>query len=114
MPATNYKGEPVYSDVKWYCERCSGEPDIFYGIFFDMCREFNVQWSKATPYEKLFIEAITRFKYAQNHAERMGLPTDDIKLEFNLDNVTPGSSVLPRNFLCLYCKHIENMVLYII
>lgn len=52
-----------------------------------------MQWSKATPYEKLFIEAITRFKYAQNHAERMGLPTDDIKLEFNLDNVTPGSSV---------------------
>ena len=93
MPATNYKGEPVYSDVKWYCERCSGEPDIFYGIFFDMCREFNVQWSKATPYEKLFIEAIPRFKDAQNHAERMGLPTDDIKLEFNLDNVTPGSSV---------------------
>ena len=92
MPAVNYKGETVQSDAKWYFDRCGGEEDVFYDIFFAVCKEFNVRWSKATPYEKLFIEAITRFKYAKNHAERMGLPTDTIKLEFNLDHVTHGSS----------------------
>lgn len=33
MAAINYKGEPVRSDAKWYFDRCSGEADIFDGIF---------------------------------------------------------------------------------
>lgn len=33
MAAVNYKGEPVHSDAKWYCDRRGGEADIFYGIF---------------------------------------------------------------------------------
>ena len=37
MAAINYKGEPVRSDAKWYFDRCSGEADIFDGIFFEMC-----------------------------------------------------------------------------
>lgn len=84
MTAVNYKGEPVYSDVKWYCDRCGGETEIFYGIFFDMCKEFNVRWSTATPQEKLFIEGITRFKYERSYAKRMGLPMDKIKPVFDL------------------------------
>ena len=63
MAAINYKGEPVRSDAKWYFDRCSGEADIFDGIFFEMCKRFNVRWSAATPKEKLFIEGITRFEY---------------------------------------------------
>ena len=35
MAAINYKGEPVRSDAKWYFDRCSGEADIFDGIFWD-------------------------------------------------------------------------------
>ncbi len=35
MAAINYKGEPVRSDAKWYFDRCSGEADIFDGIFFE-------------------------------------------------------------------------------
>lgn len=85
MAAVNYKGEPVHSDAKWYCDRCGGEADIFYGIFFDMCKEFNVRWRTATSQEKLFIEGITRFKYEKDYAKRMGLPTDKIKPVFNLN-----------------------------
>lgn len=78
MAAINYKGEPVRSDAKWYFDRCSGEADIFDGIFFEMCKRFNVRWSAATPKEKLFIEGITRFEYEKDYAKRMGLPTDFI------------------------------------
>ena len=78
MTAINYKGEPVRSDAKWYFDRCSGEADIFDGIFFEMCKRFNVRWSAATPKEKLFIEGITRFEYEKDYAKRMGLPTDFI------------------------------------
>lgn len=84
MVAINYKGEPVRSDAKWYFNRCSGEADIFDGIFFEMCKRFNVCWSAATPKEKLFIEGITRFEYEKDYAKRMGLPTDKIKPVFNL------------------------------
>lgn len=84
MAAINYKGEPVHSDAKWYFDRCSGEADIFDGIFFEMCKRFNVRWSAATPKEKLFIESITRFEYEKDYARRMGLPTDKIKPVFNL------------------------------
>ena len=51
MAAINYKGEPVRSDAKWYFDRCSGEADIFDGIFFE---------------------------YEKDYAKRMGLPTDFI------------------------------------
>ena len=85
MAAINYKGELVRSDAKWYFDRCSGEADIFDGIFFEMCKRFNVRWSAATPKEKLFIEGITRFEYEKDYAKRMGLPTDKIKPVFNLN-----------------------------
>ena len=37
------------SDAQWYFEEFSGDRERLYDIFFDMCKKFNVSWSKATP-----------------------------------------------------------------
>lgn len=72
------------SDAKWYFEQFTGEREEFYKVFFRMCRKFDISWSSATPKERLFIEAITRFTYECEAAKRKGIPLDTVKPVFDL------------------------------
>ena len=56
------------SDAQWYFEEFSGDRERLYDIFFDMCKKFNVSWSKATPKQKAFVEEITRFTFEREKA----------------------------------------------
>lgn len=61
-----------------YFERDS-EREIFYRIFYQMCRRFNVTWSAASPEVKAFIEEATRVAYEQDKARRTGISPDTVK-----------------------------------
>ena len=41
------------SDAQWYFEEFSGDRERLYDIFFDMCKKFNVSWSKASRWTRL-------------------------------------------------------------
>ena len=75
---------PPPSDAKRYFVRFTGEREEFYRVFFRMCHKFGVSWSSATPKERLFIEAITRFTYEQEAAKRKGIPLNTVKPVFDL------------------------------
>lgn len=48
------------------------ERDIFYRIFYQLCRKFNVTWSTASPEVRAFIEEAARVAYEQDKARRNG------------------------------------------
>ena len=45
---------------------------LFFDIFFELCRKFNIQYSNATTQEKAFIDELTEFMYERQKAERDG------------------------------------------
>lgn len=49
--------------AKWYFTHESEEDQLWYGIFFSMCKKFGISWPKATSTQKAFIEEITRVNY---------------------------------------------------
>ncbi len=55
------------------------EREIFYHIFYQICRRFNVVWSSASPEVKAFIEEATRVAYEQDKARRNGTSPDAVK-----------------------------------
>ena len=60
------------SDAKWYVDRTSGPVQEFYDIFFQICRKYNVSWSKASEKEKAFVEEVTRVTYELQLAKASG------------------------------------------
>ena len=50
-------------DAQWYFAHESEEDRLWCGIFFSMCKKFNVSWPTATPTQKAFMEEITRVNY---------------------------------------------------
>lgn len=56
--------------AKWYFTHESEEGRLWYGIFFSMCKKFNVSWAIASPTQKAFIEEITRVNYERELAKR--------------------------------------------
>lgn len=52
----------IKSDAASYF-KADPDADMFYEIFFSLCRKFNVSWSKASEKEKKFIEELTRYNY---------------------------------------------------
>lgn len=69
------------TDAQWYC-REDNEESYFYSIFFGLCRKYHISWSSATEKERAFIEEVTRVTYERDRAQRMGLPTDEIRPSF--------------------------------
>lgn len=61
-----------------YFER-DPERDAFYSIFHKVCRQFNVNWSTASPEVKAFVEEATRVAYEQDKARRSGVPLSTVK-----------------------------------
>jgi len=59
------------SDAEWYCRK-DPEEELFYEIFFQLCRKYNVRWTSATPEEQKFIEEITRVTYERDRTLRLG------------------------------------------
>ena len=58
------------------------ERDVFYRIFYQTCRRFNVTWSSASPEAKAFVEEATRVAYEQDKARRSGAPLSSVKSFF--------------------------------
>lgn len=56
--------------AKWHFTHESEEDRLWYGIFFSMCKKFNVSWATASPAQKAFIEEITRVNYERELAKR--------------------------------------------
>ena len=56
--------------AKWYFTHESPEDRLWYGLFFSMCKKFNVSWPTATPAQKAFITEITRINYEREQAKR--------------------------------------------
>lgn len=38
---------------------------LYYDIFFEMCRKFHIDWAAASEKEKAFIAEVTRVTYAR-------------------------------------------------
>ena len=55
------------------------ERDEFYRMFYQICRQFNVTWSSASPEVRAFVEEATRVTYEQNQARRNGIPISSVK-----------------------------------
>lgn len=58
------------------------ERDVFYRIFHQTCRRFNVTWSSASPEVRAFVEEATRVAYEQDKARRNGAPLSSVKSFF--------------------------------
>ena len=71
----------IESDAEWYC-RHEVEEELFYEIFFKLCRKYNVSWASATDKERAFIEEITRVTYERDRAIRLGLDLKSIQPAF--------------------------------
>lgn len=65
-----------------YFER-DPERDMFYRIFYQTCKRFNVTWSSASPEVRAFVEEAARVAYEQDKAHRNGAPLDTIKPFFD-------------------------------
>lgn len=55
---------------------------LFYRIFYQTCRRFNVTWSSVSPEVKAFVEEATRVTYEQDRARRNGVPLSSVKSFF--------------------------------
>lgn len=73
--------EMKQTDAQWYC-RYDAEEDCFYGIFFSLCKKYNISWASATEKERAFIEEVTRVTYERDRARRMGLTMENIRPSF--------------------------------
>ena len=69
------------SDAEWYF-RNDSEEERFYDIFFRLCRKYDIRWASATEKERSFLEEVTRVTYERDRAERLGLPTAEIRPAF--------------------------------
>lgn len=78
---TEFRKENLASDAEWYC-RENQEGDRFYGIFFQMCRKYEVRWVSADEKERRFIEEVTRVTYERERTVRLGLPLSDVRPAF--------------------------------
>ena len=65
-------------NARWYFTHESEADQLWYGIFFSMCKKFNVSWPTATPTQKAFIEEITRVNYERELAKR-GLSSQPVR-----------------------------------
>lgn len=74
------KNRPT-SDAEWYCRK-DAEADIYYALFFKLCRKYHISWPSASEREKAFIEEVTRVTYERDRAQRLGLPVDQIQPAF--------------------------------
>ncbi len=69
------------SEAEWYCRK-DPEEELFYAIFFKLCRKYGVSWASAGEREKQFIEEVTRVTYERDRAIRLGLPLDAVRPAF--------------------------------
>lgn len=58
------------NNAKWYFTHETAEDQLWYEIFFSMCKKFCISWSTATPVQKAFIEEITRVNYERELAKK--------------------------------------------
>ncbi len=65
------------SDAQWYC-RCDSEEELYYNIFFKLCRKYDISWASASEKEKAFIEEVTRVSYERDRAIRNGQPLSEV------------------------------------
>lgn len=56
-------------NARWYFTHETEADRLWYGIFFAMCKKFDVSWAKATPVQKAFIEELTRLNYDREMAK---------------------------------------------
>lgn len=68
----------------------SGEKDatLFFDTFFSMCHKFKIDYEKANPKEKEFIDEMTRYNYELKKAKRDGLSTEKIEKSFPIEDGT--------------------------
>lgn len=68
----------------------SGEKDatLFFYTFFSMCHKFKIDYEKANPKEKEFIDEMTRYNYELKKAKRDGLSTEKIEKPFPIEDGT--------------------------
>ena len=73
---------PRSSDAAQYFRPQSSARDEFYGIFFTVCRKYNIDWATADPKEKAFAEEITRVTYEHRKARREGRTRSSVPAAF--------------------------------
>lgn len=77
----------------------SGEKDatLFFDTFFSMCHKFKIDYEKASPKEKAFIDKMTRYNYELKKAKRDGLSTEKSRSHFRLRMQQIIQPIFPRN-----------------
>ena len=75
----------------------SGEKDatLFFDTFFSMCHKFKIDYAKADPKEKAFIDEMTRYNYELQKAKRDGLSTEKIKKPCPIEDAANNSTNFP-------------------
>ncbi len=68
----------------------SGDKDatLFFDTFFSMCHKFKIDYEKANPKAKEFIDEMTRYNYELKKAKRDGLSTEKIEKPFPIEDGT--------------------------
>lgn len=84
MLTNNSQKQNPPSDAKWYFDQFTGDRELYYDIFFQMCKKFGITWRRASQKEKRFIEEITRFHFEREIAKRKGIPLDTIRPVFDI------------------------------
>lgn len=67
--------------AKWYCQK-NETADLYYSIFYAVCKKYNIRWTSADNKEKAFAEEITRVTFEREMARRNGTPLSEIKPSF--------------------------------
>lgn len=77
----------------------SGEKDatLFFGTFFSMCHKFKIDYEKASPKEKAFIDEMTRYNYELKKAKRDGFSTEKIKKPFPIEDAPKIQPISRQN-----------------
>jgi hypothetical protein len=77
--------QSVSSDAQWYCTHGQLDgSDTYYEIFFRLCRRYGISWTKASPGEKHFIEALTNYEFDKWKARSQGLDVGAVEPPFHL------------------------------
>ena len=71
----------IKSEAESYFRK-DAEEEIYYDIFFRMCRKYNINWSNASSKERAFIEEVTRVTYEMNKAGRTGASIESVQPAF--------------------------------
>lgn len=67
-----YRIDVLADEAGGYVSPPTEEGLAYTDLFFDVCRQFGIRYSRATPKERCFVEEVTRVTWAIQHGGEVG------------------------------------------